>query len=212
MDANVRAAGSDLLRAGLSDDDLEVVVAAIAAVWHRRALGAEEIWPQDGELAKQVFASLAEAGRAEIDGDGRLVGVHGFTLNRTRHAIVHDGVEHNTWCAFDSVGIPGAFGLDAVATTDCPTCGHALSITIGGGVPDTTGPGGGELALWLPSSTETCNLMGQFCASADIYCSRAHLEESIDTATATGTVLTLAEAAEVGKETWADVAHVTDVL
>lgn len=212
MESHVRAAGRDLLRAGLTEEGIEVVAAGIAAIWRGRALSPEEICPDRAELARRLIGSLSVAGRAELDADGRLVGVYGFTLNRTRHAFVHDGVAHSTWCAFDSVGIPAAFSLDAVAHTDCPACGQALAITISAGVPETAGPGGEELAQWLPASIGTSNLMGQFCASADVYCSRAHLAESIDTATATGTVLTLTEAAEVGKETWADVAHVTDVL
>lgn len=193
-------AGRDLLRAGLSDEGIAVVAAGIDAIWSERALRPEEIAPASPELAAEVFASLAEAGRAELDDEARLVGVHGFTLRTTRHCFVQDGVTHHTWCAFDSVGIPAAFGIDAVAATDCPACHALLEVKILAGEPIDA-----DIVQWLPAPDATTHLMQQFCANADLYCSRAHLEATIDVTAASGRVLTLAEAAELGRETWADV-------
>lgn len=194
--------GGDLLRTGLSEEELDVVVAGIDAIWRGHALALPDVVAERPELAADVLGTLADAGRAEIDEEGRLVGVHGFSLRETRHGIVGDGATHHVWCGFDSVGIPAAFRLDAVAVTDCPTCGKALSVGISGGVPAD-----GEIVLWLPVPEGTTHLMQQFCASADLYCSRAHLEDHVDTTTAPGRILDLAEAAALGRETWADVAH-----
>lgn len=196
-------AGRDLLRAGLTDEGVEVVVSGIDAIWRGQALLPQEIAPDRAQLAAEVFRTLADGGRAEIDEEGRLVGVHGFTLHETRHCIVHHGREHHVWCAFDSVGIPAAYGLDAVASTDCPTCGALLTIHIRRGVPAE-----GPVVLWLPVPDGTSDLMHQFCANADLYCSKAHLEERVDVAKASGSVLTLTEAAGLGRDTWADVSHV----
>ncbi len=191
------------MRADLSAEGLEVVAAGIEAIWAHAALLPEEITPEHPGLAAEVFGSLAAAGRAEIDDQGRLAGVHGFSLRPTRHSFAHDGVAHHTWCAFDSVGIPAAFGIDAVATTDCPACGATLTVDIRNGAPEDSG-----IVLWLPVPDATSHLMAQFCANADLYCSRAHLEERVDVVGASGRVLTLAEAAELGRETWADVSHI----
>jgi len=202
--------GRGLLQAGLSVAETAVVAAGIDALWRGRSLSPREIWPQDPVVAEEVFASLAAAGRAEVDDAGRVFGVHGFTLSHTRHTIFHGDVKVHTWCAFDSIGIPAAFGLDATAATDCPTCGRGLTVAISGGVPEQSVPAG-ELAQWLPEAAATGDLMGKFCANADIYCSRAHLEQRIDTATAAGSVLTVADAARVGREVWADVAGLAEV-
>lgn len=201
------AAGRGLLRAGLTDEGLDVVVLGIAAIWSGQALLPEEIVRDRPELAGEVFGSLAIAGRAELDEAGRLVGVHGFTLRRTHHRFVHEGTGHHTWCAFDSVGIPAAFGLDAVVMTDCPACGAALAVDIDAGSPRDKAPVNAEMALWIPAPEGTSHLMNQFCASADLYCSRGHLEERVDVASAPGQVLSLGEAAQLGRETWADVAR-----
>lgn len=183
-----------------------MVAAGIDAIWKGHALRPEAIAPGRAELAAAVFGSLAEAGRAEIDAEGRLVGVHGFTLRKTRHRFVHDGVTHHTWCAFDSVGIPAAFGIDAVATTDCPACHAPIEVKVLAGEPMDC-----DVVQWLPAPDATSHLMQQFCANADLYCSRAHLEATIDVAGASGRMLALAEAAELGRETWADVTPVAHI-
>ena len=48
--------------------------------------------------------------------------------------------------------------------------------------------------------------MADFCAAADLYCSRDHLARRIDTATGRGEVLDMAGAAALGCTAWADVA------
>lgn len=57
--------------------------------------------------------------------------------------------------------------------------------------------------LWLPSLTGQ-HLMNTFCSAADLYCSRAHLDERVGEAD--GEAVDLERAAELGRETWADVA------
>ena len=191
---------SRLLREGLSDVALDLAAAGFAALWDGRAARPEELIPGRAARARRVAAELARRGRAELDDDGRLVGVHGLTLRPTRHAFVHAGRTHSTWCAFDSVGIPAALGLDAEARTACPACGADLRVPIRRGRPAVS-----DMALWLPSPT-VGHLMTDFCAAADLYCSRRHLGEVVDTARRPGDVLDLAGAAELGREAWADVA------
>jgi hypothetical protein len=49
--------------------------------------------------------------------------------------------------------------------------------------------------------------MNEFCATADLYCSTDHLRASIDV-DRPGAVTTLAAAAVLGRDVWADVADV----
>jgi hypothetical protein len=55
---------------------------------------------------------------------------------------------------------------------------------------------------------EGTNLMNDFCAAADLYCSQEHLRERIEPAGASGRIADLATAATLGRDTWADVAGV----
>ena len=189
---------ADLLRADLSAPALELAAVGFAALWRGHVLRPDELLPNE-EMAIVTAEALVRRGRAEVDTDGRLIGIHGVTLRDTRHRFIADGAVHNTWCAFDSIGIPAALQLDAVAQTDCPACGTTLQVMIEGGEPS-----GGELMLWLPSP-QGAHLMTEFCAAADLYCSIEHLRQRIDTESVPGTTADLAVAASLGRETWADV-------
>jgi alkylmercury lyase len=189
---------SPFLRSDLSDLALEIATAGFAALWESRAVRPEELVPGRRAPVRKAAAELVRLGRAEVDGDGRLVGVHGLTLRPTRHAFVHAGRTHRTWCAFDSVGIPAALGIDGEARTMCPACDRALCVPIRRGQPEAS-----RIVLWLPSPT-VGHLMADFCAVADLYCGREHLEQRV-VATMPGDVLDLDAAAERGRTAWADV-------
>jgi alkylmercury lyase len=191
---------SGLLHDGLSDLALDIATAGFGALWDGRAVRPEDLRPGHARRARRATAELVGRGRAEIDDHGRIVGVHGLTLRQTRHHFVHAGRSHQTWCAFDSIGIPAALAIDAEARTTCPSCDRALRVPIRGGHPEPSG-----IALWIPSGTVR-HLMVDFCAAADLYCGRDHLEQRIDPARDPGEVLDLASAATLGRAAWADVA------
>lgn len=196
----------DLLRDDLSAVALELAANGFAALWHARTPTADVLLPGRAELTDDVLVELVRRGRAELDPDGLLLGVHGLTGRATRHGFTHAGRRHHTWCAFDSVGIPAAMSVDAIATSDCPTCGRHLTVAFqqGEAVDEA-------VALWLPTPERTSHLMNDFCASADLFCSIDHLRQGIDVDGSPGRVISLDEAVELGRETWSDVAHVAHV-
>lgn len=191
---------SRLLHDGLSDLAVEIATAGFEALWDGRAVRPEDLVPGHSRRTRRATAELVDRGRAEVDDHDRIVGVHGLTLRQTRHHFVHAGRSHRTWCAFDSIGIPAALAIDAEARTTCPSCDRVLQVPIRGGHPETSG-----IALWLPSGSVR-HLIVDFCAAADLYCGRDHLERCIDPARDHGEVLDLASAATLGRAAWADVA------
>lgn len=196
--------GTGLLRADLSDVALEVAAKGFAALWHGRTPEAGELLPARPALAADVLAELVASGRAEVDAAGRVVGVHGLTLRASRHHFLHAGRAHRTWCAFDSVGIPAALSLDATAHTDCPTCSRPLTVEVRDGEARDD-----LLVLWLPAPDDRSNLINDFCAAADLYCSEEHLHQRIEPGRASGRIADLAAAVALGRDTWADVADIT---
>jgi hypothetical protein len=176
-----------------------LAVNGFGALWERRTCRPEEFLPGAAAAARRAAAALAGRGRAELDDAGALVGVHGLTLHPTRHQFIHRGQARHTWCAFDSIGIPAALTIDALARTDCPTCQQPLTVAIRQGEPEP-----GKAVLWLPAPP-TDHLMAQFCSCADLYCSPDHLRQRIDPATTSGDITDLAATAELGRQTWADI-------
>lgn len=196
----------DLLREDLTAAAIELAVNGFAALWHAETPTRDALLPGRAEQADEVLIELVERGRAEVDADGVLIGVHGLTARPTRHRFVHAGRLHHTWCAFDSVGIPAAMSLDAVATSDCPTCGRQVTVELReGDAADEA------VALWLPTPERNSDLMKDFCASADLYCSTDHLRQRVDVHRSHGRVVPLDEALALGRETWSDIAGATTV-
>jgi len=191
--------GNSLLDKDLGAAAVELATRGFIALWHRGTPSAEALLPGRPEVVRDV---LTELGRAEVDADGALIGVHGLTLRTTRHYFEHAGLRYYTWCAFDTVGIPAALSLDAVSASDCPTCGRRPTVRLAGGAAVQHD----DIALWLPAPEQTSHLLNDFCATADLYCSEEHLRQRIDTAATPGRVATVDEALAVGCDTWADVA------
>jgi Alkylmercury lyase len=179
-----------------------LATAGFAALWRGELVRPSELVPAAPDDADVVAGALARQGCAQLDADGRLVGIHGLTLRDTRHRILHDGVAHQTWCAFDAIGIPAALGLTATAHSDCPACGAPILVTIEEGIALAQG----SVVLSLPDSS-WANLLADFCAKADLYCTREHLDEHLDPSGTSGRVIDVATVAELGRSAWVDVAH-----
>lgn len=175
---------------------------AFASIWAGGPLPLDELIQQAGWNRSRAFAAigqLLQAGRLELS-DREIVGAHGVTLHPTAHRISHDGGEAHTWCAFDAVGIPAALGIDAEVASTCPTCDRELLLQVHAGEPDAQ-----PMVVWMPLGP--CeHLMSDFCARANLFCSRQHLEDwRLVVGTPAGDAMTLDESARLGRRAWADV-------
>ena len=180
------------------DTEHQLAVRGFVALWR-----GERPLLADFGADPTVVAALERHGRIVVDPDGRLAGIHGLSARPTPHRITHPGGEIHTWCAFDAVGIPAALGLDAQATTTCPTCGRQLELTVTHGQPTHAA----DLRLWLP--TGRCeHVLDDLCAHANLYCDDQHLTTNPNRPS--GTSLTVTEAAALGRTTWHDAALALD--
>lgn len=155
----------------------------------------------DADLREPV----ALRGRIELSTDGHLVAVHGLSLRPTPHQIDHDNGLINTWCALDALGIPAALGIDAWAKTKCPTCQRPLAARLSAGNAQPL-PGA---MLWYPE-VACGHLIEDFCSGANLFCTIEHLERWTGRSPGPGSVMTIAEVAEVGREVWADARRAVD--
>ena len=159
---------------------------------------------------EHAIAQLHAAGALELDPDGRVTGAHGLTHRQTQHAIVTPQRTWHTWCALDAVGIPAALGLDAEVHTRCPTCDGAIVLEIRSGT--AIAPHDTEPMLWLPG-TPCAHVMNDFCAAANLFCNREHLEVwRARAANPPGAAVTLTQAENQGRRVWADVSMLDRVI
>jgi hypothetical protein len=210
--AELAAALSAHLGAGRAGDDccegIAIEGADVDGKLHRfGADGFVALWRNERVLASEladdpkIISSLQAAGRVEVDVEGVLLAVHGLAAHPTRHRIEHAGGVVHTWCALDAIGISAALGIDADAVTSCPTCKRELRVRLVQGTPDDMVP-----ALLLLPKVSCDHLLDDFCAHANLYCDRAHLDAS--TGGRVGRAIGVAEVAAIGRRTWADVARV----
>ena len=178
-----------------------IAVFGFQALWSGRSVMLTELLGEDGTALTEATQHLRLRGRIELSADGHLIAVHGLSRRPTPHEIeYHDGVI-NTWCALDAIGIPAALAIDAWARTMCPTCQSPLAVRLSAGDPQPL-PGA---MLWYPEGA--CgHLIDDFCSGANLFCSIEHLERWAGASRGAGSVMTIAEVAEVGREVWADAA------
>jgi hypothetical protein len=187
------------------DDDRRPAVAISTAEHELAVRGFMALW--QGEQATVIdlgadvrtAEAMAAGGRLEVDASGRLVAAHGVAARATAHRIEHDGATTHTWCAFDAIGIPAALGIDAQAVTTCPRCGRELRIKLLGGRPVDDG----RTRLWFPAA-DCAHLVDDYCRHANLYCNHDHLTAA--QLGEHGQVLTVTDAAAIGRVTWDDVA------
>jgi alkylmercury lyase len=176
-----------------------IAVLGFAALWAGRSATLAELLGEHGTELNEATEHLRRRGRIELSPDGVLIGVHGLCRRTTPHRIEHKDDVVNTWCAFDAIGIPAALRIDARATTQCPTCKTPLAVRLDAGAPEPVR----KFALWYPQST--CgHLVEDFCSDANLFCTTEHLDRWARDTRAVGRVMTIDDAAELGRECWAD--------
>lgn len=83
----------------------------------------------DVERVEEVLRSWPGIYR---DDRGRVVGFWGLTTNRLTptHVFEIEGRELFTWCAWDTLFLPGILGTTARVESRCPTTGETISLVV----------------------------------------------------------------------------------
>lgn len=150
----------------------------------------------DERRVVQLLSALKAAGRVELDERGQLVGIYGLTLRPTQHRLQIRGNSYFVWCAFDAVGIPAALGESASVTSICAQCCRELSFRIEQGEP----PSLPLVISWLPRACDS--IREEFCPTINFYCDADQFRSSIADGQPENAFLTLAAAAQIGRENW----------
>jgi hypothetical protein len=178
-----------------------IALLGFRALWSGQSVTLTDLLGKDGAALTEATEHLRLRGRIELSTDGHLLAVHGLSLRPTPHQIEHDHGVINTWCALDAIGIPAALGIDACAGTKCPTCQRRLAVRLSAGNPQPL-PGA---VLWYPE-VACGHLIEDFCSGANVFCTIEHLERRPGGGLGTGSIMTIDDVAEIGREVWADAA------
>jgi len=154
----------------------------------------------DLSQVRDAVGQLVAAGVATVDGelggDPLVVGAEGLTVAATSHRLLLEGKHLHTWCGFDTVGIPAALAVDAVAATTCPSCGGEIVLALPGGQPPAS-----SVVGWWPQVSGPVN--ESFCPVAGLFCSQEHVTTwRAANLSSRGEALSLIELAERGRLTW----------
>lgn len=154
----------------------------------------------DPQRVNEVVAALLRRESVTVTDEGRIDGIAGLTVRPTRHQLTIDGQLSHTWCAFDSVGIPAALGMNATAVTSCGHCQDRIEVQFTAGKTAST-----EMWGWLPAlGSDKTQLITEFCSAADLFCSRDHLDRwYVAAGRPEGEALPIEDLMEAGRATWA---------
>jgi hypothetical protein len=168
----------------------------------------------DGEVPSPAeVASLDETGEAirmlverDLVGLGRRNEValaYPFSARPTRHRVeLADGRRYWAMCAIDALGIPYLANHSGAVHASEPNSDRAISVEID---PDAPSPGWtpAEAVVVAASSGSGC-VSGCACPHINLFASSAAAERYLATPGLRGTILTVPEATDAGRELFGD--------
>ncbi len=147
--------------------------------------------------SEELEQRLAQLPDLEIDQQGHIVG-WGVTLVPTRHRFQIHGQDLFTWCAFDTLLYPPQLRAEARVQSVCPVTGHTISFVaapdgrIKNLIQDAC-----VLSVIIPTEQCNCGRAG-FCERSLFFWDE-HAASSFLAAHPEAILLSIAEAAYVGK-------------
>lgn len=143
--------------------------------------------------AERIVGEAARRGLLTLDHD-RIVGSRGLTTLPTRYRLLLNGRKMYVWCALDAVGIPAALGSDARIEATLMDGTAPVVVEVHSGTLTNYSPP--DVRIGLPAPTLDRSVRDTSCPRIGFHLAGKaprHREISI---------LTLEEAAELGRKIW----------
>jgi alkylmercury lyase len=101
------------------------------------------------------------------DQEGRIVGFGGLAVQEMPHRFVVDGRTLYTWCAWDSLFIPGILGRTADVSSPAPESGKRIRLTVAPDGVEAVEPQSTVMSFLLPSAetfqADALKAIASFC-------------------------------------------------
>lgn len=135
-------------------------------------------------------------GRAQLDDEGRLLGIAGLTVEPSRHRLTIGDETRWTWCALDAVGILGALeATGSIHSTD-PRSGDPIDIGFEDGTPT------GDATLFILGGYDGGNVIQDWCPMVNFFATRADAEAWVADNTVDGDIVSVAQVADNAAAMW----------
>ena len=154
---------------------------------------AEAVGRGDGD----VTAQLARWPNVERDAEGAVTGFSGLTLLATPHRFEVDGRRLHTWCAWDTLFLPGMLGATAYVRSVCPVTGCPVELVVAPDRVERADPADLHVSFPPPATTDTADITSTFCCHV-YFLAGADAARAWRDAHPDGDVLDLAAAFELG--------------
>jgi alkylmercury lyase len=154
------------------------------------------------EDAYQLLAQVAERGT-----DDAIVGLLGLSLNETQHHFEIGGKHLFTWCALDTLFLPGLLGQPANVESESPVSGAKIRLTVSPRGADAVDPADAVVSI-VVVDPDAANLgsveaiWSTFCHHVFFFANRRQAEQWVAERDYPGAIeiLSVAEAFEVGRQ------------
>jgi len=130
-------------------EGLELVPHAMRLLADGEPVALEELAAAAGRPLEEVEAALGEQTSAELDADGRLVGL-GLTLRPTPHRYLLDGRTVFAWCASDALTFPVILGRPGIIESTCGLTGQPIRIELTPDGVERVNPSGAAVSAVRP--------------------------------------------------------------
>ena len=101
------------------------------------------------------------------DQQGRIIGFGGLAVQEMTHRFIVDGRTLYTWCAWDSLFIPGILGRKAEVESPAPESGARIRLTVAPDEVQQVEPRSAVMSFLLPSAetfrADALKSMASFC-------------------------------------------------
>jgi alkylmercury lyase len=131
-------------------EGLELVPHAMRLLAEGEPVALEELAAAARHSLEEVRAALGVQTSAELDSDGRLVGL-GLTLRPTPHRYLLDGRTVFAWCASDALTFPVVLGRPGVIESTCGSTGQPIRIELTRDGVDRVDPSGAVVSAVRPT-------------------------------------------------------------
>jgi alkylmercury lyase len=177
-----------------------IVTATYGLLAEGRPVPVEAVAEAAGLPVARVEQMLGSWPGVYRDGGGQVIGFWGLTVTRLEpeYRFLTGGKTCYTWCALDTLFIPGFLGKQVAVEATCPVTGEKIALTVGpDGVSELT-PSGAVVSMLIPDRPFGYDVIESFChrvlffANSDAGASWTARHEGT-------TLLSVEEAFEVGR-------------